>query len=174
RIDPTKVREVLARQAEILATSNKGKIPLSQAGRIQELLGHVQSATVGAETKQLFAKLNSIEEIEHVKKPRGIKATLRPYQESGLNWLAFLHELGSGGVLADDMGLGKTLETIARLLHVKNERKKKEEEGGEKAERTVNLIVCPTSVVPNWINELEKFSPTLKAMKWHGADRHEL
>lgn len=175
RIDPAKVREVLARQAEILATSNKGKIPLSQAGRIQELLGHVQSATVGAETKALFGKLNSIEEIEAVKKPRGLKATLRPYQESGLAWLAFIHDLGSGGVLADDMGLGKTLETIALLLHVKNERKKKEEEGGgENSPRTVNLIVCPTSVVPNWINEIEKFAPTLKAMKWHGADRHEL
>jgi superfamily II DNA or RNA helicase len=172
RIDAAKVREVLARQAEILASSNKGKIPLSQAGRIQELLGHVASSTIAADTKALFDKLQGIEQIEPVKKPRGLKATLRPYQESGLAWLGFLHELGSGGVLADDMGLGKTLETIALLLHLKHERKK-QEEAGEDVKRRVALIVCPTSVVPNWLNEIDKFAPTLKAMAWHGADRHE-
>ncbi len=172
RIDAAKVREVLARQAEILASSNKGKIPLSQAGRVQELLGHVASSTIAADTKQLFDKLQGIEDIDHVKKPRNLKATLRPYQEQGLSWLGFIHELGSGGVLADDMGLGKTLETIALLLHLKNDRKKREE-AGETVERTVNLIVCPTSVVPNWLKEIDKFAPSLKAMAWHGADRHE-
>ncbi len=57
-----------------------------------------------------------IDEIEAAKKPRGLKATLRPYQEQGLSWLKFIHDIGSGGVLADDMGLGKTVQTIALLL----------------------------------------------------------
>jgi superfamily II DNA or RNA helicase len=172
RLDPQKVREVLARQAEILAGTKNGKIPLSQAGRVQELLGHVANAQVGDSVKTLFDKLSGIDEIDAVKKPRGLKATLRPYQEAGLAWLVFLHELGSGGVLADDMGLGKTLETIALLLHLKNERKKHEDEGG-KPTRHLTLIVAPTSVVPNWLREIEKFAPTLKAMAWHGADRHD-
>ncbi|MBI2392218.1 MAG: SNF2 helicase associated domain-containing protein [Deltaproteobacteria bacterium] len=171
--DAAKVREVLARQAEILANAKNGKIPLSQAGRVQELLNHVANAQVGADARELFQKLASVDEIEAVKKPRNLKATLRPYQESGLAWLAFLHDLGTGGVLADDMGLGKTLETIALLLHLKNDRKKREE-AGEKVERHLTLIVAPTSVVPNWIREIEKFAPSLKAVAWHGAERHEL
>ena len=173
KFDAAKVREVLARQAEILTTAKNGKIPLSQAGRVQELLGHVAERQVGLDAKELFNKLATVDEIEHVKKPRNLKATLRPYQDSGLAWLAFLHELGTGGVLADDMGLGKTVQTIALLLHLKNDRKKKEE-AGEKVGRHLTLIVAPTSVVPNWIREIEKFAPSLKAVMWHGADRHEL
>ncbi len=173
KFDATKVREVLARQAEILASAKGGKIPLSQAGRVNELLGHVASAQVNEGAKELFQKLSAHADIEHVKKPRGLKATMRPYQDSGLSWLVFLHELGTGGVLADDMGLGKTLQTLALLLHLKNERKKKEE-AGEKPGRHLTLIVAPTSVVPNWLREIEKFAPSLKAVMWHGADRHEL
>jgi superfamily II DNA or RNA helicase len=172
RFDAAKVRDVLARQAEILAGSKGGKISLAQAGRVQELLQHVAQAQVAPEAKELFEKLSSVDEIEHVKKPRGLKATLRPYQESGLAWLVFLHELGSGGVLADDMGLGKTVETIALLLWLKNERKKKIE-AGEDPGPGLTLIVAPTSVVPNWLREIEKFGPSLKAMAWHGQDRHE-
>ena len=58
------------------------------------------------------------------KKPRSLKATLRPYQEAGLSWLKFIHDIGSGGVLADDMGLGKTVQTIALLLAVKQEERR--------------------------------------------------
>ncbi len=172
KFDAQKVRDVLARQAEILASAKGGRIPLSQAGRVQELLGHVANAQVTDNAKELFNKLATVDEIEHVKKPRGLKATLRPYQEAGLAWLAFLHELGTGGVLADDMGLGKTLQTIALLLHLKNDRKKKED-AGEKPGRHLTLIVAPTSVVPNWLREIEKFAPSLKAVLWHGAERHE-
>ncbi len=173
KFDATKVREVLARQAEILTTAKNGKIPLSQAGRLNELLGHVSEKQVAADVKELFTRLATVDEIEHIKKPRNLKATLRPYQEAGLAWLAFLHELGTGGVLADDMGLGKTVQTLALLLHLKNDRKKKEE-AGEKVGRHLTLIVAPTSVVPNWLREIEKFAPSLKAVMWHGADRHEL
>jgi superfamily II DNA or RNA helicase len=162
-LDPEKVKALMEREVELLAGANKqGKLPLSQAGRIQELLEQVSSATVAASAKALFSKLSNIEEIKPIKRPRGLKGVLRPYQEQGLSWLKFVHDLGSGGVLADDMGLGKTIEAIALLMLLKQE---------EKAVRA--LIVAPTSVVTNWVREIERFAPTLVTALWHGAGRRE-
>ncbi len=136
RLDVDKVRGVLARQAEILATGGGvgGKLPLSQAGRIQELLDQVGKTTVTDGVKDLFKKLRDIDEIKGLKIPKKLKAELRPYQEAGFHWLAFLHDIGSGGVLADDMGLGKTVQTIALLLHVKAMDEKAEKDGKEGAD----------------------------------------
>lgn len=96
--------------------------------------------------------------------PPGLTDTLRPYQQEGLNWLEFLRETGFGGVLADDMGLGKTLQALAFLLLEKQ------------AGRLQNpvLIVSPTSVLPNWQAELNKFAPELGVLRLHGPDRKEL
>ncbi|MFO7178374.1 MAG: SNF2-related protein [Pseudomonadota bacterium] len=163
-IDAERVRGLIDREIELLQAGRNGKIPLSQAGRVQELLQQAASSHVAASAKQLFQKLASIEEIKAAKKPKGLKATLRPYQEQGLSWLTFLHEIGSGGVLADDMGLGKTIQTIALLLAVKNEKK-------DKALKA--LIVAPTSVVSNWVREIERFAPSLTTALWHGAGRKE-
>jgi superfamily II DNA or RNA helicase len=93
--------------------------------------------------------------------PAGLNAQLRPYQIEGLTWLQNLRARGVGGILADDMGLGKTLQTIAHLLTEKVE---------GRLERPA-LIVAPTSLVPNWHRELEKFAPSLKVHVFHGADR---
>jgi SNF2 family DNA or RNA helicase len=171
KLDPQKVREVLQRQAEILATGggNGGKLPLSQAGRIEDLLAQLGRSTVTADTKELFKKLRNIDEIKGTRKPRNLKAQLRPYQEQGFHWLWFLHEIGSGGVLADDMGLGKTVQTLALLLAVKNEDAKVE--GKRKPFKT--LIIAPTSVVTNWLREMDKFAPSLRHALWHGAERRE-
>jgi superfamily II DNA or RNA helicase len=161
--DPANVKAMLDREVELMMAAGKnGRFPLSQAGRLQELLGHASEALVPAGTKDLFKKLQSIDEIEAAKKPRGLKGTLRPYQEQGLSWLKFIHDIGSGGVLADDMGLGKTLQTIALLLSVKQE---------EKSVKA--LIVAPTSVVTNWVREIERFAPTLSVALWHGQQRKE-
>jgi hypothetical protein len=84
--------------------------------------------------------------------PEGVQATLRPYQQHGVDWLAFLKSAGLGGVLADDMGLGKTLQTICAL-----------EKG--------SLVVCPTSVLPNWKAELARFRPSLTVNSYHGPAR---
>ena len=163
--DGEKVQAMIDREIELITAAGKsGKIPLSQAGRVQELLNQATSATVAASTKQLFQKLSSIDEIKAAKKPKGLKATLRPYQEQGLSWLHFVHELGSGGVLADDMGLGKTVQTIALLLSLKQEKKTK---------ALKVLIVAPTSVVTNWVREIERFGPSLTTALWHGAGRRE-
>ena len=89
------------------------------------------------------------------------KASLRPYQLDGLVWLDFLRETGFGGALADDMGLGKTVQTLAFLTR-------------EKAEGRLTrpvLIVAPTSVMPNWKAEVERFAPALSILPLHGPDR---
>ena len=162
-VDPEKVGDVLTRMAEIYATAGKSeKLPLSQAGRVQDLLKMVENAKVSATAKTLFKKIEHIDEIPSIAKPRTLKADLRPYQKDGFSWLVFLHELNSGGILADDMGLGKTIQTIALLLWAKS-----------KSKRKLNLVIAPTSVVPNWEREISKFAPGLKTVVWQGPNRNQ-
>ncbi|PPF82258.1 hypothetical protein C5B96_09285 [Subtercola sp. Z020] len=108
--------------------------------------------TVQAEAWQTaVAGLNELNGIPRPEVPDGVRATLRPYQLEGYQWLAFLEEQGLGGVLADDMGLGKTLQTLAMLA---NARKRA-------PDAAPFLVVAPTSVVPNWITEAARFTPGL-------------
>ena len=95
--------------------------------------------------------------------PQGFMATLRPYQQTGLDWLEALGRAGLGGLLADDMGLGKTVQTLAHIAVLK---------AGEGAGRPV-LIVAPTSVLPNWQAEATRFAPELSVLVLHGPDRHQ-
>lgn len=94
--------------------------------------------------------------------PAGLQAQLRPYQHYGFSWLDFLRRWGIGACLADDMGLGKTLQTLALLLAIK-------EQQGELPAPA--LLVCPTSVVLNWAQEAERFTPGLKLLVHQGASR---
>lgn len=93
--------------------------------------------------------------------PIGLNATLRPYQQEGLDWLQHLVECDVGGVLADDMGLGKTLQTIAHLST--------EKASGRMS--SPNLVLMPTSLIGNWQRELKKFAPHLKVCVLHGSKR---
>jgi hypothetical protein len=93
--------------------------------------------------------------IPDVPVPKTLRAKLRPYQKQGYQWLHFLRHHNLGGILADDMGLGKTLQTIALLLAMKKD-------SGGKASPA--LIIAPTSVAANWMSELEKFAPSLRAV----------
>lgn len=90
--------------------------------------------------------------------PPSFVGTLRPYQQRGLAWLAFLRSLGLGGVLADDMGLGKTVQLLALLA-------------GDPPEAGPTLLVCPMSLVGNWQREAARFTPTLRVHVHHGAER---
>ncbi|MGW5559852.1 SNF2-related protein [Micromonospora sp. NPDC003944] len=90
--------------------------------------------------------------------PPGFTGTLRPYQQRGLAWLAFLRSLGLGGVLADDMGLGKTVQLLALLA-------------GDPPEAGPTLLVCPMSLVGNWQREAARFTPQLRVHVHHGAER---
>lgn len=163
-VDPENVSEVLERMAEIYATSGPlgQKLPLSQAGRVKDLMRLVTGSKATASTDKLFGKLEDLGAVEPVAKPRSVKASLRPYQKAGYSWLVFLHNLGTGGILADDMGLGKTLQAIALLAWAKSKQK-----------RALNLVIAPTSVVPNWEREIDKFCPGLKTVVWQGSDRHD-
>jgi SNF2 family DNA or RNA helicase len=95
----------------------------------------------------------------------GLNAELRPYQAQGSAWLADrLNRLG-GALLADEMGLGKTLQTIASINHFKQT---------ETGVREPTLVVGPTSLIGNWLAELERFAPGLKCLEFHGAGRDRL
>jgi len=99
--------------------------------------------------------------LEPVPAPAGFVGTLRPYQERGLAWLAFLESLGFGPILADSMGLGKTIQLLALL---QNDREAVDRPGP-------TLLVCPMSLVGNWQREAAKFAPALRVHVHHGAER---
>jgi SNF2 family DNA or RNA helicase len=93
--------------------------------------------------------------------PASFIGELRPYQERGLSWLAFLGQVGLGGILADDMGLGKAIQTLALLAQDRT----------DDARRGPSLLVCPMSIVGNWEREAAKFTPNLSVYVHHGTDR---
>ncbi|MFN8544398.1 MAG: DEAD/DEAH box helicase [Candidatus Binatia bacterium] len=100
-----------------------------------------------------------------VPSPPGLVGTLRPYQQQGLDFLAYTASLGIGAILADDMGLGKTVQALAWLAHLRAADPK----GGP------TLVVCPASVVHNWAREAERFTPALKVLLLtRGSERHAL
>lgn len=92
--------------------------------------------------------------------PSTLQATLRDYQIEGFQYLSRLTNWGIGACLADDMGLGKTIQTIALLL--------------ERGKNGPSLVIAPTSVAFNWIEELNKFAPTLNVYNFNSGDREEL
>ncbi len=99
--------------------------------------------------------------VAHV--PETFHGSLREYQARGVDWLQFLRGAELGGILADDMGLGKTVQTLAHLLI-------------EQAEGRLTLpalLVCPTSLIPNWTMEAEKFAPSLRVLALHGPSRKD-
>jgi SNF2 family DNA or RNA helicase len=154
------------------------------------LLGSFET-TAGIQTK--LEGLKSFEEIAERPLPKGLKGTLRDYQIAGYNWIYFLKEYGFGGCLADDMGLGKTVQTLAML---QNERETSHEsivpevtevkpvvaqlsifeQVKPKSKVILNptktsLLVVPTSLIYNWINEAKKFTPNLKVFIHTGQAR---
>ncbi|MBL7788287.1 MAG: ATP-dependent helicase [Chitinophagales bacterium] len=90
-----------------------------------------------------------------------VKATLRPYQQKGFEWMVLLSKIGAGACLADDMGLGKTLQTICFLDYKKKQ-----------SPNTIQLIISPSSLMYNWKVEIEKFAPELKTHVYHQSNRN--
>ncbi len=93
--------------------------------------------------------------------PPGLRAELRPYQQTGVHWLAFMKRLGLGACLADDMGLGKTIQAIALLLHLKRDRVTTDRP---------TLLVVPASLIGNWKSELARFAPSLTTFAAHPSE----
>ena len=109
------------------------------------------------EKKRRWASLDSGKEWPV---PAAVQAQLRDYQTAGFQWMCLLDEMGWGGCLADDMGLGKTLQTLSFLQHLV-----------EQYPDETHLVVCPTSLLYNWENELKKFVPDLDYYMHYGAER---
>ncbi|MCP1439485.1 SNF2 family DNA or RNA helicase [Erwinia persicina] len=110
---------------------------------------------------QLAESLRAGKGIQPVAPPAGLEARLRDYQLQGISWMQFLRANNLSGVLADDMGLGKTIQTLAHLLL--------EKEAG-RLDRPA-LIVVPTTLVYNWMQEASRFAPTLKMLALTGPQR---
>jgi SNF2-related domain/Helicase conserved C-terminal domain len=112
--------------------------------------------------REMVNQLAGRSSLPAVAAPAGLMATLRPYQLHGLAWLQFLGHHALGGVLADDMGLGKTLQTLAHVL-------------AEKHAGRLDLpalIIAPVSLMGNWRKEAARFTPGLRTLVLHGAERH--
>ncbi len=106
-------------------------------------------------------KFKRFKGIKEMPLPKQLKGVMRDYQKAGYNWLHFLKEFSFGGCLADDMGLGKTVQILALLLY-ENENSK---------DKKISLVVVPTSLIFNWIREVEKFCPSLTVYVHHGMER---
>lgn len=121
-------------------------------------------ATITMDRK--LQRLADFEEIEDIDVPKEFSGILRPYQKAGYNWFHFLRKYNFGGCLADDMGLGKTVQTLALLQKIK-------EENHELGLHTTSLLIMPTSLVYNWLNEAKKFAPKLKIHAHTGTFRNK-
>ena len=93
--------------------------------------------------------------------PVSLQKTLRKYQRDGYRWLRTLDGYGMGGILADDMGLGKTVQVLSYLLAMK-----------QNGQTLPSLIVCPASLVLNWAEECQKFTPELSCVVVDGDAAH--
>jgi SNF2 family DNA or RNA helicase len=144
-------------------------MPLREALRIglgdemQEEMGlPVLAVEAEGELKDVFDRLTQHVPLTPITIPPTFEGQLRPYQLTGVSWMAFLRQFGFGACLADDMGMGKTPSLIALLLYARSQ-----------AEGVLppTLIICPMSIVGNWQRELTRFSPSLSVMVHHGTDR---
>jgi superfamily II DNA or RNA helicase len=149
----------LAVEVDTVTEDGAGRLPPHQLGRLDRWLRD-NDGSMDASVDALRSRLRALAVAAEPEMPRGLNATLRPYQKLGVAWLQFLQALGAGGILADDMGLGKTITTLAYLL------RRKEAEGP-----APSLVVCPTSVATNWVRESARFTPDLKVTLWHGPSR---
>lgn len=136
----------------------------ADGARLGRLHALVWKASLGAEVRgdasfrALGGLLADLRGRKAVRKPKGFKGELRPYQKDGLRWLQTLRRHGLGGILADDMGLGKTVQVLALLA---------ESEGP-------TLIVAPKSLVFNWRKEAARFTPNLRVLEYTGTGRARL
>jgi len=145
-------------------TGDSLKLSRLDAMRTTAALGEGVAWEGAQHLREMVQRLSGHTALPEVPVPASVQASLRPYQQQGLNWLQFLREYGLGGILADDMGLGKTLQT---LTHIQVEK-----DAGRLTSPA--LIIAPVSLMGNWRKEAERFCPGLRALVIHGKDRHEV
>ncbi|MGX5175394.1 DEAD/DEAH box helicase [Aliikangiella sp. IMCC44653] len=149
-----------------LTKQQRVKLPVSQFDRLLAVVNNVKHAE-WQNTQWLLQKAQQLVQVKKPPKvliPSNVNAELRSYQQAGVNWLQFLAKQNLNGILADDMGLGKTLQTLAHIQIEKNNGRLK----------APVLVVAPTSLMGNWLDEINKFVADLSCMSWSGSNRHKL
>jgi SNF2 family DNA or RNA helicase len=127
---------------------------------IDELYENRDEEELSFALDEKYERLKEFKSIPEVQAPAEVAAILRPYQLAGYQWLSYLNDVGWGGILADDMGLGKTVQALTMIDSYKSST------GQLKA-----LVVCPTTLIYNWQNEVKKFTPSLTYHIHHGSMR---
>ncbi len=129
-------------------------------GVIEELYEERNEEELFFQLEEKYEKIKEHHSIKEIPPPQHLAPILRPYQVSGFHWLNYLSEVKWGGILADDMGLGKTIQALSFLHYLKKEN-----------EQLKALVVCPTTLMYNWENEIKKFTPELTYYIHHGGAR---
>ncbi|MBA4146606.1 MAG: DEAD/DEAH box helicase [Verrucomicrobia bacterium] len=145
-------------------TAGPQRVGMAQAAHLDEK--GLKPFGDSAAARALRESLSDFQGIATTKIPGSVQADLRPYQQTGLDFLCHLSRHKMGGILADDMGLGKTLQTLTWLAWMHEEYAK---------DRKPVLVICPASVLHNWRREAERFTPHLKVLVLEsGSARHNL
>ncbi|KAF2712965.1 hypothetical protein K504DRAFT_497801 [Pleomassaria siparia CBS 279.74] len=120
--------------------------------------------------RKFVAQMLDAKKVEPFEIPVGIKATLRSYQQEGVNWLAFLNRYNLHGILCDDMGLGKTLQTLCMVAsdhHMRAEEFARTQDPN--CRRLPSLIVCPPTLSGHWQQEIRQYAPFLTCVAYVGS-----
>jgi superfamily II DNA or RNA helicase len=149
-----------------LATADEEKLKFaaSQVGLVDALLASETDVETDAGFQLIRDRLQNFAGVTPAIEPEGFKGELRPYQREGMGWLKFLQEFSFGGCLADDMGLGKTVQLLALLQERKRDR----------GATMPSLIVVPKSLLFNWVQEIQRFTPDLTHVEYTGLERGAL
>ena len=140
--------------------TNSLKLSRYHLSVVDELYETRDEEELVVQLEEKYASLREFNKIKEIEPSTYLKKILRPYQVAGFQWLNYLTDIKWGGILADDMGLGKTVQALSFLEHYRDEH------GKLKA-----LVVCPTTLIYNWENEIKKFTPGLTYRIHHGATR---
>ncbi|MDD2732852.1 MAG: DEAD/DEAH box helicase [Desulfuromonadaceae bacterium] len=172
-VDGDKLREALEQWRRVEAEAGEDGLSFVEgmrllAGARRDLSGNDPMldetgwafVEAGDTLREMLAGLREPARLAAVQANSALLATLRPYQQTGLNWLWFLSELGLGACLADDMGLGKTIQVISLLLAQR----------GRAGKKVPSLLVLPASLLSNWKSELARFSPSLQVVCLHPSE----
>jgi non-specific serine/threonine protein kinase len=127
---------------------------------VDELYETRDEEELAVQLEEKYDNLRQFNDIKEIEPPFHLKMILRPYQVAGYHWLNYLKDIKWGGILADDMGLGKTVQALSFLEYFKTEN-----------EKLKALVVCPTTLIYNWENEIKKFTPSLTYKIHHGPLR---
>ena len=146
------------------------KLPIYRSLYLDKLLKGLGNINITKDNKynEMIENIENASNIDNLL-PENLHAEMRTYQKVGYQWLKQLDKYHFGGILADDMGLGKTLQVLAVILSYVNEKISQNCEENQKFKPS--LVVCPSSLTLNWLNEANKFTPNLKVLVISGTSQ---